>query len=114
MVQGREENGKRIITINPLVSYHLDGFETKDKTVRRDELAPVDYTNLKSGTYHFMMQVKDPIGHVDKTFSFQIIKEKTMSENTVGSIIMDASALLDDISYNYRDGQNILTIRKKL
>ena len=79
--------------INPLVSYHLDGFETKDKTVRRGELAPVDYTNLKSGTYHFKMQVKDPIGHVDKTVSFQIIKEKKMSEDTAGSIIMDASAL---------------------
>ena len=79
--------------INPLVSYRLDGFEETDTTVSLDELLPVDYTNLRIGTYHFLLKVKDPVSQSEKTVSYKIVKGKELSSATAGTIIMDVVSL---------------------
>lgn len=66
--------------INPNVTYYLDGFDRTPSTVKRSELDPMVYTNLRGGTYHFVMEIKDPMGHNDKTMSVTIVKEKQLHE----------------------------------
>ena len=80
--------------IDPQVSYRLTGLDAADTTVSRSKLAPVDYTNLKIGTYEFVMTVKDTIGHTEQTATFQIVKGKEMSFGTIGTIILNAVSLL--------------------
>ena len=80
--------------IDPQVSYRLQGFDPGLSTVYRSRLLPVDYTNLKIGTYHFIITVKDNIGHTEQTEMFTIVKGKEMSSGTIGSIIMDVASLL--------------------
>ncbi len=65
---------------DPLVSYKLEGFDTDSYTVLRSELAPVDYTNLSGGSYNFVLQIKDALGHGSKEISIQINKEKYLYE----------------------------------
>lgn len=78
--------------LNPQVTYSLEGFDQKRTTVRRTELAPIDYTNLRGGTYHFNMQVKDAMGHGNKELSTTIAKKKAITETLWFRII--AVALL--------------------
>ena len=80
--------------IDPQISYRLEGFDTTDATVSRSKLTPIDYTNLKIGAFHFVMRVKDPVGHSEQMVSFSIIKGKEMSAGTAGTIIMIAASLL--------------------
>ncbi len=47
---------------NPQVSYRLEGFERQITTVSRSDLVPADYTNLRGGTYRFVMRLKDAMG----------------------------------------------------
>ena len=79
--------------INPLVSYRLDGFDETDTTVSRDELLPVDYTNLKLATYHFILKVKDPVSQSEKTVSYKIVVGRELSSATAGTITMDITSL---------------------
>ena len=79
--------------INPMVSYRLDGFDETDTTVSRNELLPVDYTNLRTGTYHFLLNVKDPVSQSEKTVSYKIVKGKELSSATAGTIIIDVASL---------------------
>ncbi len=65
---------------DPQVSYQLEGFDTKSKTVLRSDLDPVDYTNLRGGTYNFVLQIKDSMGRGNKQISVRIIKEKAIYE----------------------------------
>ena len=67
---------------DPQVSYWLEGFDTQPVTVSRSELSPVEYMNLSGGTYRFVMEVKDTLGRVMNTVSFQINKEKAYYEQT--------------------------------
>ena len=46
---------------DPQVTYRLQGFDQTDATVSRSRMVPVDYTNLKCGSYDFVMTVKDPV-----------------------------------------------------
>lgn len=80
--------------IDPQVSYRLEGFDQTDETLSRSKLLPLDYTNLKIGSYTFSMTVRDPVGHGEQTASFPIIIGKEMSLDTVGTIVMLASSLL--------------------
>ncbi|MBR1866490.1 MAG: histidine kinase, partial [Lachnospiraceae bacterium] len=66
--------------MNPQVTYYLDGFDDTQTTVKRSELVPTDYTNLRGGTYHFVMQLKDSQGRGSKMFSIPIVKEKALYE----------------------------------
>ena len=79
---------------DPQVTYRLEGFDQADTTVDCSELAPLDYTNLKIGTYNFVMTVKDSVGHSEQTVSFQIVKGKEMSVGTIGTIILLAASML--------------------
>ncbi|MBQ7474697.1 MAG: HD domain-containing protein [Clostridia bacterium] len=67
--------------INPQISYQLDGFDQEMTTVSRSDLVPVDYTNLRGGTYRFILEIKDSMGQGNKEFSFVITKEKKLYEN---------------------------------
>ena len=68
--------------INPQVSYQLEGFEDHSTTVSRSEMVPVDYTNLRGGTYHYVMQLKDSMGRGNKVISVEIIKERMFYEHS--------------------------------
>ncbi len=66
--------------MNPQVSYHLEGFEGENTAIDRSELVPVDYTNLKGGTYNFVMQLHDAMGRGSKEVNVEIVKEKAFYE----------------------------------
>ena len=66
--------------MNPQVSYYLEGFEEENAPISRSDLVPVDYTNLKGGTYNFVMHLKDSMGRGNKEVSVQIVKEKAFYE----------------------------------
>lgn len=68
--------------MDPQVTYHLEGFDQGSTTVRRSDLGPVDYTNLKGGTYHFVMELKDALGHGSKELRTTIVKTKAVYEQT--------------------------------
>ena len=80
--------------MNPQVSYHLEGFDKTVKTVIRSDLAPVDYTNLRGGTYHFVMQVKDSMGRGNKEMSVRIVKEKAFYEEVWFFAVVGLAVLL--------------------
>ncbi len=65
---------------DPLVSFMLRGFERKPSTMRRSELGPLYYTNLKGGTYRFDMQIMDAMGRSSKTMTATIMKAKAFYE----------------------------------
>ena len=65
---------------NPQVSYQLEGFDSKVYTVSRNDLTPIDYTNLSGGDYIFTLQLKDSMGRGNKKVSVHIIKEKKLYE----------------------------------
>ena len=65
---------------DPKVSFRLDGFEREDVTVSRSDLRPLTYTNLRGGTYHFLMELKDALGRGSRKLSVTIVKEKTVYE----------------------------------
>jgi len=79
---------------NPQVSYRLDGFEDHITTVSRSELVPIDYTNLRGGSYSFVLQLKDSMGRGSKEFSVSIIKEKKLYEQTWFIILSGLLALV--------------------
>lgn len=66
--------------MDPQVTYHLEGFDTGSTTVRRSELTPVDYTNLRGGSYRFILQLKDAMGRGDEELSVSITKIKAFYE----------------------------------
>ncbi|MBQ8095270.1 MAG: HD domain-containing protein [Clostridia bacterium] len=67
---------------NPQVSYQLVGLEHQSTTVSRSDMVPIDYTNLRGGTYTYTMLLKDAMGRSNKTVSVQINKEKAFYEQT--------------------------------
>ncbi|MBR6705853.1 MAG: histidine kinase [Clostridia bacterium] len=84
----------RFSLVDPLVSYHLEGFETTETVLRSSEFDdPVVYTNLPAGDYLFIIRVDDPMGDRSMSVSFRIVKGNANSIATVGSIIMDAASL---------------------
>ena len=66
--------------MTPTVSYCLEGFYDQYTTVGRDELVPIDYTNLRGGVYHFVMKVVDPRTKQEQTVSVKIVKKKAFYE----------------------------------
>ena len=80
--------------MEPQVTYHLEGFEDTGSTVRRRDLVPVDYTNLRGGTYSFVMELHDSMGHGNKELSVEIVKEKAFYEQLWFIILVGALALI--------------------
>ncbi|MBR5337177.1 MAG: HD domain-containing protein [Lachnospiraceae bacterium] len=74
--------------INPQVSYSLKGLSDNVTTVRRSELAPVDYTNLSGGDYYFTMQLRDDHGKGSNEMSIHIVKEKAFHETIWFYVLM--------------------------
>lgn len=66
--------------MNPQVSWQLEGFDQAITTVDRDELGPVDYTNLRGGNYSFVVHIKDSMGRGDKELTVPIRKGKMFYE----------------------------------
>lgn len=79
--------------VDSKVSYRLEGFDAEAATVRRSRLVPVDYTNLRVGTYQFVMTAKDPVSGTEQSTSFRITKGREMTAGTVGSIFIDIASL---------------------
>ena len=65
---------------DPQVSYQLVGFDPEPVTASRSELLPMTYTNLRGGTYHFVMVLKDALGRNGKTLDTPIVKVKAPYE----------------------------------
>ncbi len=65
---------------NPQVSFQLEGFERQSTTTERRDMVPIDYTNLRGGTYNYVMQLRDNMGRGNKVVSVQITKEKKFYE----------------------------------
>lgn len=82
------------LLIDPQVTYRLDGLEETSVTVSRSELKPIIYTSMRSGTYRFVMQVKDSAGDDSTTASFTIVKERLLSDRAIGTVILDVASLL--------------------
>ena len=79
---------------NPQVSRQLEGFEKEGATLNRTDMVPVDYTNLRGGTYYYKMQLKDAMGRGNKIVSVQITKEKAFFEQTWFYIVTGLAAML--------------------
>ncbi|MBR1391792.1 MAG: HD domain-containing protein [Lachnospiraceae bacterium] len=80
--------------MNPQVTYYLDGFDDTQTTVRRSELVPIDYTNLRGGSYHFVMLLSDAQGRGNKEYSVSIVKEKALYELLWFRILCGAAVIL--------------------
>ena len=81
--------------IDPLVTYSLKGFDQGTKTVRRSELAPADYTNLRGGKYSFNITITDSKGSSQKDYSINIVKTKAIYEYLLFKIgVIAAIAIL--------------------
>ena len=65
---------------DPLVTYQLEGFDHDSVTVRRSELVPISYTNLRGGTYHFTLQLSGLLGGEGGRVSVQIVKQRAFYE----------------------------------
>ena len=63
--------------ITPMVSYSLEGFSDEFVTVNLNKLSPIVYTNLRGGTYRFVMKASDSLSNEEKTIRVTIVKEKT-------------------------------------
>ena len=83
---------------NPQVTYYLKGFDKSKKTVARNELLPMDYTNLRGGRYRFVIQLKDVDGQSSNELSILIVKQKKIHEvwwfNVLGMIL--AAVVLEE------------------
>ncbi|MCR4842931.1 MAG: HD domain-containing protein [Eubacterium sp.] len=66
--------------MNPEVTFWLDGFEETRTTVKRSEMVPIDYTNLKGGDYYFTMNVQDPHATSTKKVIVPIVKKYNITE----------------------------------
>ena len=67
---------------DPQVSYLLEGFESEPTVKRRSELLPLNYTNLRGGTYRFNMRLLDSHGNIGNEITVTLIKEKAIYEET--------------------------------
>ena len=79
---------------DPQVSHQLEGFERSSMTVDRSDMVPIDYTNLRGGTYHYVMQLKDNMGRGNKVVTVQITKEKAFYEEAWFYVVAGLVALL--------------------
>lgn len=66
--------------VNPDVTYSLENFDISSVTVKRSDLAPVSYTNLRGGKYTFVMQMTDPQHVSSKELRVTIVKKKAFFE----------------------------------
>ena len=87
--------------IDPIVTYRLKRFDRSQTTVARSELGPISYTNLPGGSYHFILEVKDAMGHESRTLTAKITKNRAFYEQ-VWFYILAFTALLLGVFYGIR------------
>ena len=66
--------------LNPQIKYRLDGFDSDAKIIKRSELTPIDYTNLKGGNYSFVMSIEDVNASGSNELIIHITKKKMYYE----------------------------------
>ena len=66
--------------MNPKVTYWLQGFDQGKTTVNRSEFGEVSYTNLRGGTYSFVMQLRDSAGRGQAEMTVRIVKQRALYE----------------------------------
>ncbi len=79
---------------DPEVSYQLEGFDPDEITVNRSELGPVTYTNLRGGTYKFVMKLRDSLGRGTSTTTVSIVKEKALYEQPWFYVVMGLAFII--------------------
>lgn len=78
--------------INPDVTYYLRGVDKSRSTVKRKDLVPIDYTNLRGGTYSFVIDLSDSMGHDTAEYRTRVIISKAFYEKTWFYAIAAAAA----------------------
>lgn len=66
--------------MNPQISYQLEGFDKTETVIKRSDLAPLVYTNLRGRTYNFVIGINDPQVSGDNQLTIQIVKKKAFYE----------------------------------
>ncbi|WP_049962880.1 HD domain-containing phosphohydrolase [Ruminococcus sp. HUN007] len=66
---------------NPKIQYFLDGMDNEPTTVRKSEMEPVRYTNLKGKPYVFDLSLLDNTNQIQQKFSINVVKEKKIHEH---------------------------------
>nr|MCR5272090.1 response regulator [Lachnospiraceae bacterium] len=66
--------------MDPTVTYYLKGFEAQKTEMKRSEMTINDYTNLRGGTYHFIMNLSDSYGRGNNSIDITIVKKKAFTE----------------------------------
>lgn len=66
--------------MDPTVTYSLLGFDSNTTTIHRSDLTPIDYTNLRGGTYVFKMVISDAMGHGSNEYTITINKQMAIYE----------------------------------
>jgi len=81
---------------DPVISFKLEGFDDNMMTLTRSEFDKVYYTNLRGGTYTFVMELKDSMERESSTLSTTIIKEKAFFEEPIfiGTVFIAAAMVL--------------------
>ena len=65
---------------DPQITYQLEGFDDDPIAILRSEMAPLVYTNLQGGTYHFVLTLGGQRGSALRIMSVSITKEKALYE----------------------------------
>ena len=65
---------------DPQVSFMLEGFDKAETTLKRSDIVPIDYTNLKGGEYRFIMRISDSMGRESRELGVTIVKQKAIYE----------------------------------
>ncbi|MBQ9605410.1 MAG: HD domain-containing protein, partial [Firmicutes bacterium] len=101
--------------INPNVTYYLDGFENTAVTVKRSELAPISYTNLRGGSYTFRIRTDSDTGGQVSSYEVKITKEKAFYEHIWFHItaLLLIGALFLAGAFGYIHYRNIQFLKKE-
>lgn len=81
---------------DPMLSYRLGGFDTEAAVLKRKDFLPVSYTNLRGGSYHFVMQLLNPQGVGTQMLDVTIVKRKALWEQPwarAGAVLLLLAAL---------------------
>ena len=65
---------------DPQLTYQLEGFDDVPIPILRSEMAPLVYTNLRGGSYHFVLTLGGQRGSALRIISVSITKEKALFE----------------------------------
>lgn len=80
---------------NPKISYELVGIDKEGgTTVKKQELSPISYTNLKGGEYTFKLTIHNTVDGGERTVEVVIDKEKAIYEKLWCQIVAAALVII--------------------